>query len=224
MATFADPAAMLRSQGYLALLALAGVLGAPVEFGWAVLIGLAAAGIGPAIALVARGVHSRARSRTLLALPVGGLVVGLLAVGYTQWTGKPTSDVLFSGQTAIGPLIEHTAGYSARALLVLLACKAVAYAVSLGTFRGGPTFPAIFIGAAGGIALSHLPGLSAVAGAAMAMGAMSVVMLTLPLTSVMLATLLLLSDGLAVMPLVIVAVAVAYVASAWISPPQPSSP
>ena len=42
------------------------------------------------------------------------------------------------------------------------------------------------------------------AGVAMGMGAMSVVMLPLPLTSVLLASVLLASDGLAVMPLVIV--------------------
>jgi hypothetical protein len=90
--------------------------------------------------------------------------------------------------------------------------------VSLSSFRGGPVFPAMFLGAAGGIALSHLPGLPVVAGAAMGIGAMSVVMLTLPLTSVLLATLLLLSDGLAVMPLVIVAVVVAHVAAARIMP------
>jgi hypothetical protein len=52
----------------------------------------------------------------------------------------------------------------------------------------------------------------------MGIGAMSVVMLTLPLTSVLLPTLLLLSDGLAVMPLVIVAVVVAHVAAARIAP------
>jgi hypothetical protein len=46
---------------------------------------------------------------------------------------------------------------------------------------------------------------------------MTVVMLRLPLTSVLLATLLLSSDGLEVMPLVILAVAVAYVVSARLS-------
>jgi hypothetical protein len=60
-------------------------------------------------------------------------------------------------------------------------------------------------------------------------GAMSVAMLTLPLTSVLMATLLLGSDGVTVMPLVIVAVVVAYVASARIAPavlasPTPASP
>ena len=59
----------------------------------------------------------------------------------------------------------------------------------------------------------------------MGIGAMSVVMLRLPLTSVLLATLLLSSDGLQVMPLAIVAVAVAYVASARLTPsPQAETP
>ena len=73
--------------------------------------------------------------------------------------------------------------------------------MSLSSFRGGPIFPATFIGAAGGIALSHLPGLPLIAGVAMGIGALGKVMLTLPLTSVLLATLLLASNGLAVMPL-----------------------
>jgi hypothetical protein len=52
---------------------------------------------------------------------------------------------------------------------------------------------------------------------------MCAVMLRLPLTSVLLATLLLYSDGVAVMPLVIVAVIVAYVISARLVP-DPSAP
>jgi hypothetical protein len=78
--------------------------------------------------------------------------------------------------------------------------------------------------AAGGVAMSHLPGLPLVPGVAMGIGAMCVVMLRLPLTSVLLATLLLLSDGLAVMPLVIVTVAVAYAASARLTPAPAETP
>ena len=122
--------------------------------------------------------------------------------------------MLFSGQNELGPLISHQADYSVGALLMLLACKGLAYSVSLASFRGGPIFPAMYIGAAGGIALSHLPGLAMVAGLAMGIGAMSVGMLRLPLVSVLLATILLLSDGLNVMPLVIVAVVVAHVVTA----------
>ncbi|MFD4737588.1 chloride channel protein, partial [Streptomyces virginiae] len=94
-----------------------------------------------------------------------------------------------------------------------------AYCVSLSAFRGGPIFPAMFLGAAGGIALSHLPGLQLTPAFAMGIGAMSVTMLRLPLTSVLLATLLLGSQGLTVMPLVIVAVVVAYVVMLRLSPP-----
>jgi hypothetical protein len=78
----------------------------------------------------------------------------------------------------------------------------------------------MFIGAAGGIALSHLPGLPMIAGVAMGIGAMTVVMLGLPLTSVLITALFLQSDGLTLMPLIIVAVVVAYVASKRF-PPKP---
>jgi hypothetical protein len=64
-----------------------------------------------------------------------------------------------------------------------------------------------------------------IAGAAMGIGAMSVTMLGLPLTSVLLASLFLQPDAIALMPLVIVAVVVAYVTSARLAaPPSPTPP
>ncbi len=103
-------------------------------------------------------------------------------------------------------------------------CKDLAYTAALSSFRGGPVFPGMFIGAAGGIALSHLPGLPMIAGAAMGIGAMTVAMLGLPLVSVLLVTLFLQADGLALTPLVIVAVVVSYVVSARLVPaPSPVS-
>jgi hypothetical protein len=162
--------------------------------------------------------------RMLLATPMVGLAVAGLAIAFAAGTGKGSSEVLFSGQSALGPFITHSASYTVGALLLLIACKGLAYGASLSGFRGGPTFPALFIGAVGGVALSHLPGLPLVYGVAMGIGAMCAVMLRLPLTSVLLATLLLSSDGLQVMPLAIVAVVVAYVASARLAPPPATSP
>jgi hypothetical protein len=156
--------------------------------------------------------------RMLLATPVVGLAIAGLAIAFAAGTGKGSSEVLFSGQSALGPFITHSARYTVGALLLLIICKGLAYGASLSGFRGGPTFPAMFLGAVGGVALSHLPGLPLVDGVAIGIGAMTVVMLRLPLTSVLLATLLLASDGLEVMPLAIVAVAVAYVVSARLSP------
>ena len=184
------------------------------EFGWALVIGLAAAVLGAVIRWLALHLQPHVERRTLVLTPVLGAVVAGLAIAYAELTGKNASEVLFSGQTALGPLIDNASSYTLGAVLALVACKALAYSVSLSSFRGGPIFPAMFVGAAGGIALSHLPGLPLVPAVAMGIGAMSVSMLRLPLTSVLLATVLLVSDGLAVMPLVIVAVVVAHVASA----------
>jgi H+/Cl- antiporter ClcA len=194
------------------------------QFGWAVVIGVAAALAGTAVRWLGRLLHRYADQWPLILTPLAGLIVAALAIGYAKGTGNPSSQVLFSGQAALQPLVQHAASYTTGALLLLLLCKGLAYSVSLAAFRGGPTFPALFLGAAGGIALSHLAGLPMVAGVAMGIGAMSAVMLTLPLTSVLLATLLLGSDGLAVMPVVIVAVVVAYVTAARIAPTEPTPP
>ncbi len=194
------------------------------EFGWALVIGVAAALLGSGIRRLALLLRSRVEPRMVLATPVAGLAVAGLAIAFAAGTGKGTSEVLFSGQAALGPLIQHSASYTVGALLLLLTCKGLAYSASLSSFRGGPIFPAMFLGAAGGIALSHLPGLPLVPGVAMGIGAMSAVMLRLPLTSVLLATLLLSSDGLAVTPLAIVAVIVAYVVSARLTPAPAKAP
>jgi H+/Cl- antiporter ClcA len=193
------------------------------EFGWALVIGVAAAVAGTAIRRLALFLRPWVERRMLVLTPAAGLVVGGLAVAYAYGTGKTFSDVLFSGQSELDPLVTHAAGYSVGALLLLLACKGLAYGASLSSFRGGPIFPALFLGAAGGIALSHLPGLPLVPAIAMGIGAMCAVMLRLPLTSVLLATLLLYSDGLAVVPLVIVAVVAAYVTEAHLRP-APAAP
>ena len=193
-----------------------------VQFGYAILVGLLAAPMGIGVRRLALIVRPHVDRHRLALTPLVGLLVGILAVGYAATTGNPTTDVLFSGQSALGPLLANSAGYPLGALLMLLLCKWLAYALSLSSFRGGPIFPAMFLGAAGGIALSHLPGLPSVAGAAMGIAAMSTVMLKLPMTSVLLATLLLTADGLTVMPLVIVAVVVAYVTAARLEPAPPA--
>jgi H+/Cl- antiporter ClcA len=198
-------------------------IGSPTlaEFGWAVVIGLAAAVAGSAIRWLGLRLEPLAARSPVLGVMTAGLVVGGLAVVYAEVTGKASSDVLFDGQASLGTLITHSAAYSVGALLLVIACKGLAYGVSLSSFRGGPVFPALFIGGAGGMLMSHLPGLPLVPGVAAGIGAMGVVMLGLPLTSVLIASLLLYSDGIAVMPLVIVAVVVAYVAAARIAPEAP---
>ena len=192
------------------------------EFGWAIVIGLAAALLGSGIRRLARQIRPRVERRMLLLTPVVGLAIGGLAVAYAEGSGRSGSEVLFSGQSALPGLVQHAGTYSVGVLLLLLACKGLGYSLSLSSFRGGPVFPSMFLGAVGGVAMSHLPGLTMVAGTAMGIGALCAVMLQLPVTAVLLATLLFFADGLAVMPLVIVAVVVAYVSSSWLSPEPPA--
>jgi H+/Cl- antiporter ClcA len=190
-------------------------------FGWALVVGVAAALLSWTIRAAALRVRPAIVRRTLLLTPAVGLAVGALAILYAAITGHDVAEVLFSGQTALGPLLQHPAAYGVGALLLLVACKGLAYAGALAGFRGGPTFPAMFLGAAGGTALAHLPGLDALSGAAIGMGAMTVGMLRLPLTSVLLATLFLGGDGLTVMPLVIVGVVVSYMITLRLPDPGP---
>jgi H+/Cl- antiporter ClcA len=195
------------------------------EFLWALAIGVLAVPVGSGLRWLALLLRPHIERRMVLLTPAVGLAIAGLAIAFAEATGKSSSEVLFSGQSALGPFITNSASYTVGALLLLIACKGLAYGLSLSSFRGGPTFPALFVGAVGGVALSHLPGLPVVPGVAMGIGAMSVVMLRLPLTSVLLASLLLASDGLKVMPLVIVAVVVAFVTSARFTPPSlPETP
>ncbi len=194
------------------------------ELLWAVGIGLAAALLGVCIRWMGLFLQPIIERRKVLLTSLGGLAIGGFAVAFAEASGRSSSDVLFSGQDFLPSLIQHAAGWTVGALLLLVVFKGLAFGVSLGGFRGGPTFPGMFIGAAGGIALSHLPGLPLIAGVAMGIGAMTVAMLGLPLTSVLLASVFLEADAVKLMPLVIVAVVVSYVVSARLAPilPKPT--
>ena len=150
-----------------------------------------------------------------------GALIGVSAMVYQLGSGHSFTQVLFSGQSALPELVEHAADYSVGVLVLLMACKMLAYGISLSAFRGGPVFPAMFIGAALGIAMSGLPGMSLAPAVAAGIGAMCAAMLRLPLTSTLLATLLLGSDGVAVTPQVVVAVVVAFVLTMVLPAPGP---
>jgi H+/Cl- antiporter ClcA len=83
--------------------------------------------------------------RLLIGLVLGGAATGVLALA-ARGLGADSQDVLFSGQAAVPDLVAEG---SVGVLLVLLLAKGLGYAVCLGCgFRGGPVFPAIFLGVA----------------------------------------------------------------------------
>jgi H+/Cl- antiporter ClcA len=174
----------------------------------AVVVGVVAAVIVAAVRRTAADLTREGTRR--LGLPVllvgGGLAVGLVAQ-IADWLGADSQDVLFSGQAGVPD--EATA--SARILLILLVGKAIGYGISLGCgFRGGPVFPALFLG----IAVAEFahtwfdvsPTLAVAVGAAAGMAAGT----RLLITSVLFAGLLVGHAGLDAIPAAVLAAAAAW--------------
>jgi H+/Cl- antiporter ClcA len=181
-----------------------------VDFLWTIPLAAAIAAVTFAIFRIARRTHDVATPRPFIVLPLVGLLVAGLAVAFHQTADHGVDQVLFSGQDTIGSLVDHPGSWSLSALALLIAFKGLAYGLSLGTFRGGPTFPAMFLGAAAGLMAAQLPGYELTPAVAVGLGAAVVAVLRLPLSAVVLATLFTVHTGLGSGPLIIVGVVVAY--------------
>jgi H+/Cl- antiporter ClcA len=188
------------------------------DFGWTIVLAIAISVVCLVIVHLGRHVQPLVMRRPFVLVPAAGLLVAGLAIAFSQATGKGVNQVLFSGQDAIGPLAGDPGAWSVGALAAVIGFKGLAWGISLGSFRGGPTFPAMFLGAAAGVMASHLPGFDLAPAVAVGMGAAVVAVLRLPLSAVVLATLLTTNGGLADTPLIIVGVVVAYVVATALSP------
>ena len=111
-----------------------------------VAVGLLAAVVVTGVRRFAARVAERETTFTMPGLLLsGGLAVGALAVT-ADLLGADSEEVLFSGQTSVPAIVAED---SAWIIAVVIAAKFLAYGVSLGCgFRGGPIFPAIFLGVA----------------------------------------------------------------------------
>jgi H+/Cl- antiporter ClcA len=183
------------------------------QIGWTIALGLAGALITQVIRRIGLAGAGFFPTKPFVLIPLAGVVVAALAILFEETTTHGANQVLFSGQEALPGLVNSAGTWSLGALAMVMLCKGLAWAVCLGSFRGGPTFPAIYIGAAGGIAASHLPGMPLTPAVAVGMGIMVAAFLKLPLSAVIIATALTASGGLAVDPLIIVGVVVAYLAT-----------
>ena len=187
------------------------------QLAWAFVIGVVSAIIGTALRRLAFQIQPLVARNRMLVTPVIGLVVGGLAVLFAEVTGKSSHFVLFSGQSGLSPLLQQAGTWSIGAVVLLIVCKGLAFSASMGGLKGGPAFPGMFIGAVIGIAFSHFPGLPLIAAVAMGIGAMTVVSVGgLPLSSVVLTLVFIQSDATEVISVVILAVAVSFVTSAWL--------
>ena len=181
------------------------------DFAWTILLALAVPVVVFVILELARLVRRMVAPRPFVLTTVAGLAVAVCAIAFHHWTGQSVDAVLFSGQEAFGTLFKDAPTVAMSTLWLLLLFKGLAWSVSLGSFRGGPTFPALFLGATAGLLAAHLPGFAETQAVAVLIAIATVSVLRLPLSSVVLALLLTSSAGLKVAPLVIVAVVISYI-------------
>ncbi len=188
------------------------------EFGWAIALAIVVA-VGAYLIMHGGRVTENfvTPRRALVLLPAIGLIIAGCAIAFQLTTPKSFEEVLFSGQDALPGLIAGAPTWTLGALALLIAFKGIAYGLALGSFRGGPAFPALFLGAAAGLMAAHLPGFSLTPGVAVGMAAAFVAIMGLPLSSVVLATLLTSKAGPGSGPLIIVAVVVAYLVTRVLS-------
>ena len=194
------------------------------NFGWTIALALAIAVVTVLIIRGGRVTQDVVVPRPFLALPVVGLIVAALAICFQQTTGKGFGEVLFSGQSGLPGLVDSAPTWSLSALALLIVFKGLAYSVSLGSFRGGPTFPAMFLGAAAGIMAAHLPGFSITPAVAVGIAAGFVAVLKLPLSAVVTASFLTSGAGAGAEPLIIVGVVVAYLVAMRLPAPGARRP
>jgi H+/Cl- antiporter ClcA len=176
---------------------------------WTILLSVVAAAVAFAIMELGRRTHRVVQQRIMVLTILAALVVAALAIAFAQITGESANAVLFSGQEEMNPIVSQAGTISLGTIALLVLCKGLAWGVSLGSARGGPTFPAIFLGIAGGLLASHLPGFSETPAVGVLVGAAVVSVLQLPLSSIVIALLVTQAGG-GVAPLIIVGVVVAY--------------
>jgi len=194
------------------------------QFGWTILVAIVVAVVTRGIMLGGLRTYGVVARRLLLFLPAVGLVVAGLAIAFHGITSRSVDEVLFSGQDALSGLVSQAGTWTIAALIWVIVFKGIAYSLCIGSYRGGPTFPALFLGAAGGILASHLPGFPITPAVAVGIGASVTSVLRLPLSAIVLATLLTSHSGTGDEPLIIVGVVVAYLVTVLLTTRAPASP
>jgi H+/Cl- antiporter ClcA len=127
---------------------------------------------------------------------------------YAVSTGRSPSEAALSGETTLSQLAKNPHAWSVGALVAVLAFKGAAYTLCLGSLRGGPVFPALFLGGAAGALVAPLPGLGLVPAMAAGMAAAVTSALRLPVSSVVLVVVMLGHSGS--VPVIVLAAVVSF--------------
>ncbi|MFD8984664.1 chloride channel protein [Streptomyces sp. NPDC059564] len=174
------------------------------DVAWGLLIAVIVAVVQHRAMATGRAVAAYVAGRPLVRTALCALGAGVCAAVYALVTGRSPEEVASSGQAALAALMADPGAWGTGALIAVLLCKSAGYALCLGSLRGGPVFPALFLGAAMGLLLSPLPGLDLVPAVAAGLAAGTAGVLRLPVSSAVLVTVLL--GSVPVTPLIILAV------------------
>ena len=194
---FTDPAAEKKIVGFGALGAILALFVGPIlsgnmqlgstptaielaQLAWAIPIAIVAS-VAVTLSRLLAAVLARAAGQGphLVILVAAALVVAVTALILQAWTGASVLFVVTSGEEMISELPTLTTVSTVVAILVL---KSIAYAVSLGAgYRGGPFFPAMFVGAASGLLVAMLIPNGPSASAALIVGVVAAVVATSPM-------------------------------------------
>ena len=147
--------------------------------------------------------------RTVRNTALCALAAAVCITLYAVTTGRSPAEAALSGESTLSDLARDPHAWPVGALIAVLAFKGLAYAVCLGSLRGGPVFPALFLGGAAGVLLAPLPGLGLVPAMAIGMAASVTAALRLPVSSVVLVVLLL--GNVDTVALVVLAAVVSFV-------------
>ncbi|MDH2392509.1 chloride channel protein [Streptomyces sp. HNM0663] len=185
---------------------------------WSFLLAVAIGAVVHGVFAVARPVAAFVSAQLPARSAACALAAGGCAALYTLITDRTPVEVASSGQATMSELAADPHAWSVGALVAVLAFKTAAYVLSLGALRGGPVFPALFLGAAAGVLCAPLPGLGVVPGMAAGMAATAAAVLRLPVSSSILVVLLLGSAEM--IPVVILAAVTALVAVELLHAPR----
>ena len=150
------------------------------QLGWVVLVALIATLAVTISRLVAALIARASHAGPQLPILVGAaLIIAAAALLMQAWTGQSIIYITTSGEDLITDLPTLT---SASTVAAIIALKTIAYAVSLGAgFRGGPFFPAMFVGAASGLLIALVIDGGPSVPAAIVVGVIAAVIATAPM-------------------------------------------
>jgi hypothetical protein len=111
------------------------------DFAWTIALSIVAAAGVFAVLELARWSKRLVDQHVFFLTIAAGLAVGGFAIAFAEAAGESPNAVLFSGEEAFGSLFASSQTIALSTLALLMLFKGLAWSVSLGSFRGGPTFP-----------------------------------------------------------------------------------